>query len=87
MSAYTDLIMAIYNSGLTLEQQHVVIRALQRDKKAIRAMTVEEFIKQGAGIHSEDGGAYAKAAKVCACSIETAENAHRKYFLTACLHT
>jgi len=80
MSDYTDLIMAIYNSGLTLEQQHVVIRALERDKKARRAVTVEEFIKQGAGIHLEDGGAYAEAAKACSCSIATAENAHRKYF-------
>ena len=80
MSDYTDLIMAIYNSGLTLEQQHIVIRALERDKKARRAVTVEQFIKQGAGIHREDGGAYAKAAKVCSCSVATAEDAHRKYF-------
>ena len=80
MSDYNDLILAIYNSGLTLEQQHVVIRALERDKKARQAVTVEQFIKQGLGKHREDGGAYAQAAKVCACSIETAENAHRKYF-------
>jgi hypothetical protein len=80
MSDYTDLIMAIYNSGLTLEQQHIVIRALERDKKARQAVTVEQFIKQGAGIHREDGGAYAEAAKVCSCSITNVENAHRKYF-------
>ena len=80
MSDYTDLILAIYNSGLSQEQQHVVIRALERDKKARQAVTVEEFIKQGAGIHKEDGGAYAEAAKVCSCSVATAENAHRKYF-------
>ena len=80
MSAYSDLILAIYNSNLTLEQQQVVIRALERDKKARQAVTVEEFIKRGAGINREDGGAYAQAAKVCACSIEMAENAHRKYF-------
>ncbi len=80
MSDYTDLIMAIYNSGLTLEQQHVVIRALERDEKARRAVTVEQFIKQSAVIHRQDGGAYAQAAKACSCSIETAENAHRKYF-------
>ena len=80
MSDYTDLIMAIYNSGLTLEQQHIVIRALERDKKARQAVTVEQFIKQGAGIHREDGGAYAEAAKVCSCSIASVESAHRKYF-------
>jgi len=80
MSDYTNLIMAIYNSGLTLEQQHIVIRALERDKKARRAVTVEQFIKQGAGIHREDGGAFAEAAKVCSCSVATAEDAHRKYF-------
>lgn len=80
MSDYTDLIMAIYNSGLTLEQQHIVIRALERDKKARQAVTVEQFIKQGAGIHREDGGAYAEAAKVCSCSVAKVENAHRKYF-------
>ena len=71
MSDYTDLILAIYNSGLSQEQQHIVIRALERDKKARQAVTVEEFIKQGA---------YAEAAKVCSCSVATAENAHRKYF-------
>ena len=81
MSDYTDLIMAVYNSGLTLEQQHIVIRALERDSKARQAVTVEEYIKRGAGIHSEGGGAYAKAAKACSCSIANAENAHRKYFL------
>lgn len=80
MSDYTDLILAIYNSGLTLEQQHIVIRALERDKKARQAVTVEQFIKQGAGIHREDGGAFAEAAKVCSCSVATVENAHRKYF-------
>ena len=80
MSDYNDLIMAIYNSGLTLEQQHIVIRALERDKKAWQAVTVEEFIKRGARINHEDGGAYALAAKACSCSIETAANAHRKYF-------
>ena len=80
MSDYNDLIMAIYNSGLTLEQQTVVIRALERDKKARQAVTVEQFIKQGASINREDGGAYARAAKACSCSIETAVNAHRKYF-------
>lgn len=80
MSDYTNLIMAIYNSGLTLEQQHIVIRALERDKKARRAVTVEQFIKQGAGIHREDGGAFAEAAKVCSCSVATAADAHRKYF-------
>ena len=80
MSDYTDLILAIYNCGLSQEQQHVVIRALERDKKARQAVTVEEFIKQGAGIHKEDGGAYAEAAKVCSCSVATVENAHRKYF-------
>jgi len=80
MSDYNDLIMAIYNSGLTLEQQHIVIRALERDKKARQAVTVEEFIKRGAGIHREAGGAFAQAAKACSCSIETAVNAHRKYF-------
>ncbi len=80
MSAYTDLILAIYNSGLTLEQQHVVIRALERDKKARQAVTVEEFIKRGAGRHREHDGAYAQAAKACSCSIESVENAYRKYF-------
>jgi hypothetical protein len=80
MSDYTDLIMAIYNSGLSLEQQHIVIRALERDKKARQAVTVEQFIKQGAGIHREDGGAFAEAAKVCSCSVAKAEDAHRKYF-------
>lgn len=80
MSDYNDLIMAIYNSGLTLEQQTVVIRALERDKKARQAVTVEQFIKQGASINREDGSAYARAAKACSCSIETAVNAHRKYF-------
>ena len=56
------------------------IRALERDKKARQAVTVEEFIKRGAGRHREDGGAYAQAAKVCACSIESVESAYRKYF-------
>ena len=80
MSDYDDLIMSIYNSGLTLEQQHIVIRALERDKKARQAVTVEEYIKRGAAINREDGGAYAEAAKACSCSVANVENAHRKYF-------
>lgn len=77
---YADLITAIVNSDMNMHHQHIIIKLLERDNVASRALTVCHYHHLGHGLHCHENGAYLLASDDCNCSPDTCRNAYLKIF-------